>query len=593
MKFLLAAINAKYIHSNLGIYSLKKYADEKLCSEAQGQTPRIAIAEYTINHQMEYILQDIYKRNPDVVGFSCYIWNILYVKQLVRNLKKVRPDMRIWLGGPEVSYHAGRLLEQLPEVDGIMAGEGEYSFYRLVKCYEEAAHAAEPAAGHANEAGTARLGQSLSDIPGLIYRNADGTIRETAAGGLMDLNQLPFSYESLRGLEHRIIYYESSRGCPFSCSYCLSSIDKTVRFRDIGLVKKELLFFLEQKTPQVKFVDRTFNCKKSHAMEIWKFILEHDNGLTNFHFEISADLLDEEELALLEKMRPGLIQLEIGVQTTNARTIQEIRRSMDLDKVRKAVARVNSFQNIHQHLDLIAGLPWEDYESFSKSFDDVYRMEPAQLQLGFLKVLKGSLMEENSREYGLLYQSQPPYEVLCTKWLSYGDIIRLKGVEEMVEVYYNSGQFQNVIKKLERLFLSPFVLYETLAAYYEEQGLNGVSHNRLRRYEILYEFISGRVGEANLASYRDAMMFDLYVRENLKSRPSFAGDQSPYKERIKQFFAAEKKKPVYLNGYEQYDSRQMSKMTHVEAMSDGRMVLFDYKNRDALFGNAKAYVISE
>lgn len=605
MKFLLAAINAKYIHSNLGIYSLIKYAQDKFAGrEAQGgEFPKIQIemGEYTINHQMELILQDIYRRSPDVVGFSCYIWNILYVKELVRDLKKVMPQVQIWLGGPEVSYDAEAVLRELPEVKGIMAGEGEETFYRLVEQYmagELSKHhqvKSEDGAGRPVFAadGEEELETLLSALPGLVFRNKDGGIHTGRPAPLMDLSRIPFSYGNLEGLEHRIIYYESSRGCPFSCSYCLSSIDKTVRFRALELVKKELAFFLERRVPQVKFVDRTFNCKKSHSMEIWKFILEHDNGVTNFHFEISADLLDEDEMVLLEQMRPGLIQLEIGVQTTNPDTIREIRRKMDLVKLERNVHRINHFHNIHQHLDLIAGLPYEDLESFKKSFNDVYRMAPEQLQLGFLKVLKGSYMEEMAGEYGLLYKSQPPYEVLSTRWLSYDDVIRLKGVEEMVEVYYNSGQFRTVLKELVKEFEEPFDLFQALAVYYEEKQITGISHSRLARYEILFQFINEKIPDiqdgGKAEQYRDLLMYDLYLRENVKSRPSFAREQSQFKEAIKQFFIGEAKCPVILKGYEGYDSRQIGKMAHAEGMGDGSVVLFDYKNRDALLGNAGAY----
>ena len=578
MKYLLAAINAKYIHSNLGVYSLKRYAEEKL---AAAGGIRIELGEYTINHQMERILQDIYKRSPDVVGFSCYIWNILYVKELVRNLKKVMPGVRIWLGGPEVSYDAEKVLSELPEAELVMLGEGEETFRQLVELAERTG---------ADER-ELQWKKSLASIRGITYRTEEGNLCTTGPAPLMNLDELPFSYENLEGLEHRIIYYESSRGCPFSCSYCLSSIDKKVRFRSLELVKKELGFFLERKVPQVKFVDRTFNCKKSHSMEIWRYLLEHDNGVTNFHFEVSADLLDEEELALIGQMRPGLIQLEIGVQTTYPETIAEIRRRMDLEKLAANVAAVNERKNVHQHLDLIAGLPFETLERFQQSFDDVYRMEPEQLQLGFLKVLKGSYMAEMAKTYGIEYQSQPPYEVLSTRWLSYGDLILLKGVEEMVEVYYNSGQFRAVIKKLETEFASPFSLYESLARYYEERGLTGISHNRLARYEILYDFIRELpAGEGRRREiYRDLLMYDLYLRENVKSRPSFAGDLTFCKEQVKQFFIKEAAEPMYLRGYEGYDSRQLAKMAHLEPMGDGSYVLFDYKNRDAMFGNAKAF----
>lgn len=603
MKFLLAAVNAKYIHSNLGVYSLKKYADEKRnrrTGDALDPDWEIEIGEYTINHQMDYILQDIYEKAPDAVGFSCYIWNILYVQELIRDLKKVLPQTEIWLGGPEVSYRAEEILMQEPSVRGVMAGEGEETFFRLLGAadWEEKGDGCGSACQLKER--TIWQDEALEQIPGLVFRRENRAeegsdhqrdIVKNPPAPLMDLDDIPFVYSDLKGMENRIIYYESSRGCPFSCSYCLSSIDKTVRFRSLELVKKELAFFLEHRVPQVKFVDRTFNCKKSHSMEIWRFIRDHDNGITNFHFEISADLLSEEELLLLSEMRPGLVQLEIGVQTTNPDTIREIRRRMDLEKLESNVRRVNGFRNIHQHLDLIAGLPWEGYESFKNSFNQVYAMEPEQLQLGFLKVLSGSYMEEKAEDYGLLFRDTPPYEVLSTRWLSYGELIRLKGVEEMVEVYYNSGQFGNTMRELQTKFSSPFDMYEALREYYREQELSAVSHSRNARYEILFSFIrkmlEKNVQADRLELYRDLLTEDLYLRENAKSRPSFGRDLTPYKEEIKQFFIREGKERRYLMGYEEYDSKQMSRMVHVEIMRDGRMLLFDYLHRDALLGNAR------
>lgn len=565
MKFLLAAINAKYIHSNPAVYSLRAFA-KKHRPKAD-----IGIGEYTINHQMDYILEDIYRRKPDFVGFSCYIWNISYVLEAARDLHKILPGCEIWLGGPEVSYDAAAVLEKEPEIRGIMRGEGELTFTELVSAYLSAEY------------------ERIHTIRGITYRGRDGKIYENGAQRLLAMDEIPFYYGDMAGFENRIVYYESSRGCPFSCSYCLSSIDKSVRFRSPDLVKKELDFFLEHKVPQVKFVDRTFNCKREHTLGIWRHILEHDNGITNFHFEVSADIFDEEELELIGKMRPGLIQMEIGVQSTNPDTITEIRRRMDLAKLKRHVARVHGYRNTHQHLDLIAGLPHENLESFLMSFDDVYDMAPDQLQLGFLKVLKGSYMAEQVMAYGLKYRAVPPYEVLSTKWLSYGDVIRLKSMEEMVEVYYNSGQFSCTLKLLEKEFSHPSAMFLALADYYETNGLFGFSHSRIARYEIMYDFLRERFGEdEKLSGFRDALILDLYLRENIKSRPSFAGDQSRGKWQIRGFFEAEEAAPVWLTGYEGYDSRQMSKMAHLEAMEDGTFVLFDYKNRDPLSKNANA-----
>ena len=564
MKFLLAAINAKYIHSNPAVYSLKTFAKE--------QRPKadIEIGEYTINHQMDHVLEDIFRRKPDFVGFSCYIWNISQVLEITRDLHKILPKCEIWLGGPEVSYNAEEILMKEPQIRGIMRGEGELTFTELVSAYMSADYT------------------RINQIQGITCRGFSGTFYNNGPQRLLSMDEIPFYYADMTEFENRIVYYESSRGCPFSCSYCLSSIDKSVRFRSLDLVKKELDFFLEHKVPQVKFIDRTFNCKREHTLGIWKHILEHDNGVTNFHFEVSADLFDEEELALIAKMRPGLIQLEIGVQSTNLDTITEIHRRMNLERLKKRVERIHSYRNTHQHLDLIAGLPYENMSSFLMSFDDVYDMRPDQLQLGFLKVLKGSYMAAHVQEYELKYRSVPPYEVLSTKWLSYQDVIRLKEMEEMVEVHYNSGQFSYTLKLLEKEFSHPSSMFLALADYYEKNGLFGFSHNRLARYEILYNFLKEKFAEEELPKFRDALMYDLYLRENLKSRPSFAGDQSDVKYEVREFFAAEAEKPEWLLGYEGYDSRQLIKMAHMEHMEDGSFILFDYKNRDPLNKNAKA-----
>nr|WP_329751339.1 B12-binding domain-containing radical SAM protein [Clostridium sp. CM74B_53] len=622
MKFLLAAINAKYIHSNPGVYSLRAFARTKIPGAD------IEIGEYTINHQMDLILQDIYRRKPDFIGFSCYIWNISYIMEIVRDVKKVLPEAEIWLGGPEVSYDAKKVLTREPDVRGIMRGEGELTFTELVRAYLQRektsvpdGYTGESFRGQAKEktsgcAENTRMPENaegenahsdrldLSQIPGITYRAANGEIEGHGPQRLLSLDEIPFYYDDMAGFENRIVYYESSRGCPFSCSYCLSSIDKTVRFRSLDLVLPELQFFLDHKVPQVKFVDRTFNCKREHTLGIWRYLVEHDNGVTNFHFEVSADIFDEEELELIGKMRPGLIQLEIGVQSTNPDTIREIHRHMDLVKLKRAVDRVYDYRNTHQHLDLIAGLPYENYESFMRSFDDVYRMRPDQLQMGFLKVLKGSYMEEQVAAYDLKYRGIPPYEVLSTKWLPYSDVIRLKGVEDMVEVYYNSGQFPATMKLLEKRFQRPSEIFVNLAEYYEKNGLTGISHSRLARYEILYRFLEEdmreeerdhvtaakvpETGQPSLADFRDSLMYDLYVRENIKSRPSFASDQSPYKKEVREFFMAEEENPKWLTDYAGFDSRQMAKMAHLEHMEDGTFVLFDYKKRDPLSGNAGA-----
>lgn len=552
MKILLAACNAKYIHSNLAVYNLKSCSGE--------YSSRVVVKEYTINQLRDDILKDIYLEQPDVICFSCYIWNISFVRELVPDLKKILPQVEFWAGGPEVSYDAVEFLKKNPAFLGVMVGEGEETFHELAGYYIE------------------RKPETLSEIRGVAFRdeNKDRNIVHTGWRELMDLSKVPFAYSNLTEFKNRIIYYESSRGCPFSCSYCLSSIDKKLRFRDIELVKKELQFFIDNKVPQVKFVDRTFNCKHDHAMEIWRYITEHDNGITNFHFEISADLLRAEELALMKTMRPGLIQLEIGVQSTNPQTIKAIRRTMDFEKLKRIVEQIHSFGNIHQHLDLIAGLPYEGYDSFHKSFCDVYALHPEQFQLGFLKVLKGSHMMEMTGEYQILYKDREPYEVLSTAWLTYGEILRLKMVESMVEVYYNSGQFKNTLVFLEKYFDDPFRMYEALGRFYEKKGYSEISHSRMRRYEILMEF-AGEQKEIPPEALSDVMLLDLYLRENLKSRPSFASDQKPYERLIWDYRKAKK----------------IPKTAHIEVFRDGKKLLFDYTDRDPLTNNAQLTDITD
>ena len=552
MKILLAACNAKYIHSNLAVYNLKSCSGE--------YSSRVVVKEYTINQIRDDILKDIYLEQPDVVCFSCYIWNISFVRELVPDLKKILPQVEFWAGGPEVSYDAVEFLKKNPVFFGVMVGEGEETFHELAGYYIE------------------RKPETLSGIRGVAFRdeNKGRDIVHTGWRELMDLSKVPFAYSNLTEFKNRIIYYESSRGCPFSCSYCLSSIDKKLRFRDIELVKKELQFFIDNKVPQVKFVDRTFNCKHDHAMEIWRYITENDNGITNFHFEISADLLRSEELALMKTMRPGLIQLEIGVQSTNPQTIKAIRRTMDFEKLKGIVEQIHSFGNIHQHLDLIAGLPYEGYDSFHKSFCDVYALRPEQFQLGFLKVLKGSHMMEMTGEYQILYKDREPYEVLSTAWLTYGEILRLKMVESMVEVYYNSGQFKNTLVFLEKYFDDPFRMYEALGRFYEKKGYSEISHSRMRRYEILMEF-AGEQKEIPSEALSDVMLLDLYLRENLKSRPSFASDQKPYERLIWDYRKAKK----------------IPKTAHIEVFRDGKKLLFDYTDRDPLTNNAQLTDITD
>ena len=645
MRFLLCGINAKYIHSNLAIFSLKAYADRK---KIPGE--EIILKEYTINNYVEDILQDLYEAKADVIIFSCYIWNISFVRELAAELKKVSPDVKIWAGGPEVSYAANKFLMENPAFDLIMQGEGEEVFSELIrltveeKCrindvYKqseskkvlsgivekrysiEGKQAVKEAkdiedkyfAGEDNVYSTNYIDMSkLQKLQGIAVRdfsgeaalgNAESNIENktkiinTGFATLMDMDTIPFVYEDFHLFEHKILYYETSRGCPFCCSYCLSSVDKTVRFRSLPIVKKELDAFLEAKVPQVKFVDRTFNCNRQRAIDIWSYLVEHDNGITNFHFEISSDLLGEEELELFAKMRPGLIQLEIGVQSTNGETVDAIHRHMDLDKLFHYVDRVHELGNIHQHLDLIAGLPYENYERFGVSFDDLYAHEPDQLQLGFLKVLKGTVMEEEVKKYSILYRNQPPYEVLGTKWLSYDEIILLKGVEELVELYYNSGQYTLTLKYAVPFFESPFRFYEMFSAWYRGKGYHKLNHNRLEKYNILREFLREHIDENEWDTLDQIMLYDMYLRENVKGRPAWAKDTVQYKKEWKALYREQGEK-LFPEDVQAgiYDSKRAANQSHIEVFEidikkfeqSGQVeekqvfCLFDYSRRNPL-----------
>lgn len=570
MKILLTAINAKYIHSNPAVYSLAAYANHNLTAEEKEKC-QVEIAEYTINHRTETIIADIYKKKPDVLAFSCYIWNWDHVQEVMTELHKLLPQIPIFLGGPEVSFTSEEILKQYPFLTGIMIGEGEETFLELCRAFLE--------------------GRNANLIPGI-----SGEPR-----GLVNINDIPFFYDDMAAFEHRIVYYESSRGCPYRCSYCLSSIDKTVRLRDLQLVKKELQFFLDLKVPQVKFIDRTFNCNRDHACEVWQYIYENDNGITNFHFEISADILTDRELSILQKMRPGLVQLEIGVQSTNPETIKEINRVMNVEKLREVVTRIHSFKNIHQHLDLIAGLPYEDFVTFQKSFNEVYSMKPEQLQLGFLKVLKGAKMWEKAADYGIVYTEKPPYEVLFTNWITYDEILKLKQVEEMVEMYYNSNQFTYTLAMLEQEFETPFKLYESLADYYVEKGYAFQNPARGYRYQILLDFCMEKAPE-KVDMYRELLTFDIYLREKMKTRPTFAKSQDSLKDISREIYQREEETKELLPAYSEYNSKQLSKMTHLEEfeylvwnqsgckkLTEKQYIMFDYNERNPL--NSEARII--
>lgn len=570
MNVLLTAVNAKYIHSNLAVYALRAAAGKYNGS--------VSIAEFTINQEPDRVLGELMRKAPDVLCFSVYIWNLEYVDKLARCVHVLRPELPIWVGGPEVSFDTEEFLLAHPWATGVMSGEGEDTFRELCS------HYVEPAAG------------SLSSVAGLMFREPDPSGGErlcrTASRPPVDLDTAPFPYDPADDFTNRILYYESMRGCPFSCAYCLSSVEHGTRFRSPEKVFRDLTFFLDRRVKQVKFVDRTFNCDRERALRVWKFLAERDNGVTGFHFEIAADLLREEDTAFLNTVRPGLIQLEIGVQSANPDTLRAIHRTTSLERVEHSVRAIKRGGNVLQHLDLIAGLPCEDFDSFHRSFNLVYGWKPEQLQLGFLKVLKGTETRRTAETYACSYRPYPPYEILSTKWLSFEELCCLKRTEEMLEVYYNSGQYPVTIRLLEKLIGDAFETFRRLGDFYLEQGLLGPEHSRQKRCSILLNFadslLEGRPDAPEmLALLREAALFDLYARENCKPRPEWAPDPTLRSEEIRRRCRSGKFCHVEPFRYRFPVSFRTEPDALPAAEAEPVWVTFDYTERDPLTRQAK------
>ncbi len=540
MKIILTTLNAKYIHSSLALHSIKSYCHE--------YKEYIEILEYTINNEENYILSELYNRTPNVIAFSCYIWNIEQTLSIIRTIKKVLPNVIIILGGPEVSYDIENIMEN-KDIDIICYGEGEATFLELTKYFVD------------------KKG-NLNDIKSIAYRKENIIINSNR--NPLKLDDIPFVYnkDNLSDFENRILYYETSRGCPYQCQYCLSSIEKGVRFLSLERVYSDLQFFLDNKVKQVKFVDRTFNCNKNHALSIWKYLKNNDNKITNFHFEITADLIDEEIIEFLKTVRVGLFQFEIGIQSTNIQTINSIKRKVNFDILADVVKKIKESKNIHQHLDLIAGLPNEDYNSFANSFNDVYKLQPEQLQLGFLKVLKGSGLRSNALEYGLVYKDKAPYEILYTNDLNYKNMLKLKMIEEMVETYYNSGKATYTLKYIIQFFNSPFHFYETLAEYWENNNHNAIQHSKMELYTILMNFSNEYLVD-KLSEIKDLLKFDMFLNDNVKTLPAWLSykKSSIIEDKIKNFYKEKSNVEKYLPELMNYDYKQLSRLTHVEYFS--------------------------
>ncbi|WP_419003122.1 B12-binding domain-containing radical SAM protein [Anaerotignum lactatifermentans] len=561
-KVILAALNAKYIHSNLALRYLSRFQDNN-------RKHYVETMEFTINQRLNFIAEELFRKQPDVVLFSCYIWNVEMLRQLCPILKKIMPDCVIGFGGPEVSYESETFLRENPAVDFVMRGEGELVFTK----YLEHLDAGNPA--------------TLGEIESLTYRQGD-EIFSTPQMHPMDLALLPFPYEDdFSDVQNQIIYYESSRGCPYHCGYCLSSVENGVRFVPLDKVLPDLQKFLGKNVPQVKFIDRTFNCKKSHAMAIWKYLHEHDNGVTNFHFEITADLIDQETIDFLKTVRKGLFQFEIGVQSTNPQTIRAINRNVDFAALSEIVQQIKDGGNIHQHLDLIAGLPYEDYDSFGRSFNDVYALHPEQLQLGFLKVLKGSMLHQKQKEFEIVYHDTAPYEVLTTHELPYADTLRLKYVEEMVETYYNSGRFLNTLAYLVPLYESPFAFFEAVSQFWVGENYHYLGLSKMGLFDVLWRFVEQNP-KVDKRKLQWEMKFDIALHEKPKKLPAWltVTNEEQWHDKVFAFYGNPALWQKCLPHYK--SNKEAIRQTHLEVFGDEKQkaVLFDYGKRD-LLGNAE------
>lgn len=563
MKHLLAAVNAKYIHTCLAVRYLKGFVRARRDYD-------VDFLEFTINQPLSFLLEEIYRARPDTLAFSCYLWNIGAVSALLPDLKKVLPGLTIILGGPEVSFGCGEVLHAHPDADCLIAGEGEAGYLALLDALEK--------------------GGGWEDVPNLVYRKG-GQMRQNPPAPFLDMDALPFPYEHVEQTRHQILYYEGCRGCPFDCQYCLSGDDKTLRFKSFDKIRRELDLFLSCRVPQVKFVDRTFNCRPDYYRPIWQYLIERDNGVTNFHFELSADLLRDEDMQLLRPARAGLFQFEIGVQSTHAPTLSAIHRSHRVEKIFSRVKAVQALGNIHQHLDLIAGLPLEDYAAFARSFNDVFSLRPQQLQLGFLKLLHGSGLDIRRKELGLVSSSRPPYEILATPSLSFEELLGLKGVEDMVERYYNSGRFSLSLERALSKASSPFSFFEALSRFWKDSGCGGVSHTKEALYDILFQFVRVFYGpDSDLAQL---MRFDIFRHEKAKKLPACCeAPLSPaHRDRISAFYRNPENIKRYLPSYEGLDPRQIARMTHLEIFPfdprhpedrKERAYLFDYRGKNRL-----------
>jgi radical SAM superfamily enzyme YgiQ (UPF0313 family) len=584
MKALLTTLNSKYIHSALSIRYLKEF-----CKDIAD----ISLMEFTINQNIDYIAGEIYKKKPDIIGFSTYIWNLEHTLRVCEILKLISPNIKIILGGPEVSFDSEDIMKENWFIDFIISGEGEIPFRELLLSIFDG-------------------NRDFSSVKGLTYREGEEIIKNPPGSLLKNLDMIPSPYVEIdKSLEKKIVYYESSRGCPFNCQFCLSSTIKGVRYFSLERVKEDLQRLMDMKVKQVKFVDRTFNANKKYAMEIMEFIMDKDPEDMNFHFEVTAHLIDEDMLQLIKKAKPGLFQFEIGVQSTNERTIEAIGRTTNFGKLKEICKEIKSYKNIHQHLDLIAGLPYEGYESFKKSFNDVYEIKPEKIQLGFLKLLKGSGLRKEKEKYGFKFLDIPPYEVLETNYIKYEEMLRLKGIEDLVEKYYNEEYFKTTISYLvENKYDTAFDFFEDFLNFWEYKGYHRLSHSRDRLYEILWQFCEYK-GLEELDLINEIIKFDYLFNNQNYNVPKFISRTDvdllqPIKHNI---LKDEKLLEEVLPHFKDVPTKNLLKRVHIETFKidvlsliekdynlnssifNKTCILFEYKK--ATFNRCNAYDITK
>ncbi|MCC0703961.1 B12-binding domain-containing radical SAM protein [Clostridioides sp. ES-S-0049-02] len=551
MKILLTTLNSKFIHTNLAIRYLKEFVRNLL---------EVDMKEYTINNDLDYILKDIYKNEYDIILFSTYIWNIGDIVKLCDNLKKIRPNTKIALGGPEVSYDSYEAMKKYDFVDYILYGEGELIFRELVLHLKGK--------------------KEIKSVDGLVYRQGCEIIVNKPMELLQNLDEIPSPYENLnpKEYENRIVYYESSRGCPFNCQYCLSSTIPGLRYFSLDRIKRDLKALIDARVSQIKFIDRTFNANKKVAMEIMDFLMKNDNGYTTYHFEVTAYLIDDKMLEFLADCKEGLFQFEIGVQSTNEKTLDAVGRRDDFKKLSHVVQTVASYRNIHQHLDLIAGLPYEDYESFENSFNDVFNLGIEHLQLGFLKMIKGTGMRKVADEHGFKYKDYAPYEFLYNNYISYEETLKLKDIEDVLERYYNSKNFVLSMRYIIGKFYkqSPFKFFETFAKYFDENGYFDLAQGKNQLYKILLDFYNEKINIDNDV-FNDILKYDYISLGKTSNIPQFFNklDVDDFKNRCHVFLQDNDNLSTYLPNFVDKPAKHIIKYVHFEPF---KFNIVDLKN---------------